>query len=261
MAKQQARKQPIEPVTPAGGGVRLPKAAEVVARALRRQIVGGELRDGDHLPNENEMINHFGVSRPTMREAVRVLEAERLVEARRGTRTGPQVRVPGPEIVARPAALLLEFSGVTLGDVMVARAAIEPESARLLALRGKQAACNELESILDDEVLVAGKAGLARSSARFHRRLVELSGNATLGMMAGMLHEIVEKHTTAALKQLRSVRDEDYQRMIRSYRRLIELARAGDADKAEAHWRRHMKSSQTQLLGGLKDTLVRDIID
>ena len=62
-------------------------------------------------------MEHFHVSRPTLREAVRVLESEGLVEVRRGSRTGARVRVPGPEAVAKPAALLLELSGATLADV------------------------------------------------------------------------------------------------------------------------------------------------
>ena len=59
-------------------------------------VVDGQLKDGDFLPNEAELMAHFGVSRPTLREAVRVLESERLVEVRRGSRTGARVRVPGP---------------------------------------------------------------------------------------------------------------------------------------------------------------------
>src|SRR5206468_8691169 len=85
------------------------KTAELVAGTLRRMVVDGQLKDGDFLPNEAELMAHFGVSRPTLREAVRVLESERLVEVRRGSRTGARVRVPGPEIVARPAGLLLEL--------------------------------------------------------------------------------------------------------------------------------------------------------
>ena len=95
----------------AGTAVRSPKTAELVAGTLRRMVVDGQLIDGDFLPNEAELMTHFGVSRPTLREAVRVLESERLVEVRRGSRTGARVRVPGPEIVARPAGLLLELSG------------------------------------------------------------------------------------------------------------------------------------------------------
>ena len=128
----------IGPAAVAAGAaaVRSPKTAELVAGTLRRMVVDGQLKDGDFLPNEAELMAHFGVSRPTLREAVRVLESERLVEVRRGSRTGARVRVPGPEIVARPAGLLLELSGATIADVMVARAGIEPMAARLLAESG-----------------------------------------------------------------------------------------------------------------------------
>ena len=105
-----ARNTPLAPmmgpdaVAPRGGTtIRSPKTAELVAGTLRRMVVDGQLKEGDFLPNEAELMTHFGVSRPTLREAVRVLESERLVEVRRGSRTGARVRVPGPEIVARPA--------------------------------------------------------------------------------------------------------------------------------------------------------------
>src|ERR1700681_2033294 len=101
----------------ASRGVRSPKIAELVARTLRRMVVEGQLKDGDCLPHEAHLIAHFQVSRPILREAVRVLESERLVEVRRGSRTGAKVRVPGPETVARPGALVLAISGTTLGDV------------------------------------------------------------------------------------------------------------------------------------------------
>ena len=118
-----ARNTPLAPMIGAdsvaqrsGTQIRSPKTAELVAGTLRRMVVDGQLTDGDFLPNEAELMTHFGVSRPTLREAVRVLESERLVEVRRGSRTGARVRVPGPEIVARPAGLLLELSGATIAD-------------------------------------------------------------------------------------------------------------------------------------------------
>src|SRR5271167_1979222 len=112
---------------------RVPKAAEIVARTLRRMVVEGELKDGDFLPNEAELINHFGVSRSTVREALRLLESDGLVEVRRGSRSGARVRMPGFEIVARPVSLLLQVSTATIADVMTARSAIEAVAARLLA--------------------------------------------------------------------------------------------------------------------------------
>src|SRR5258707_6771762 len=135
---------------PASAAVRSTKTDELVAGTLRRMVVDGQLKDGDFLPNEAELMAHFQVSRPTLREAVRVLESERLVEVRRGSRTGAKVRVPGAEIVARPAGLLLALSGATLADVMTARTAIEPQAAKLLAEEGTAEAHEELARLVDD---------------------------------------------------------------------------------------------------------------
>jgi GntR family transcriptional repressor for pyruvate dehydrogenase complex len=250
-------------VTPiSGGAVRSPKTAELVARTLRRMVVDGKLKEGDFLPNEAELMTHFAVSRPTLREAVRVLESERLVEVRRGSRTGARVRVPGPEIVARPAGLLLELSGATIADVMVARAGIEPAAARLLAESGTQQAFDELEAIATETIPAAWESGrLAEATAAFHRRMVELSGNSTLGMIAGMLHEITERHTAATISEKRSVPRAQYDKLLRSYRHLIDLVRARDGAEAEAHWRRHMDTARELMLKGHETIKVRDVME
>ena len=204
---------------------------------------------------------HFGVSRPTLREAVRVLESERLVEVRRGSRTGARVRVPGPEIVARPAGLLLELSGATIADVMVARAGIEPIAVRLLAEAATPAAYDELEEMLVHDVRAGWESGrLAETTGEFHRRLVELSGNATLTIIAGMLHEITVRHTAFVMKEGRKVSKADYDKLTKSYRRLITLLRSGDGAAAEAHWRTHLDTARPLLLKGLETVKVRDVM-
>ncbi|MCV7282435.1 FadR family transcriptional regulator [Mycolicibacterium flavescens] len=246
------------------GSVRSPKTAELVARTLRRMVVEGQLKDGDFLPHEADLIAHFGVSRPTLREAVRVLESERLVEVRRGSRTGAKVRVPGPEIVARPAALLLALSGTTLADVMTARTSIEPPAAKLLAEHGTAEAHEELRRLVA-EVPAAWEAGrLAAASAHLHRRMVELSGNATLGIIAGMLHEIGERHTAAAISGAstdNNIAKSEYTKLHKSYVRLLDLVEARKGDAAEAHWRRHMEAASAAMLRGHEKTRVRDIMD
>ncbi|MGO9283214.1 MAG: FadR/GntR family transcriptional regulator [Mycobacterium sp.] len=245
----------------ASGAVRSPKTAELVAGTLRRMVVDGKLKEGDFLPHEAKLMAHFQVSQPTLREAVRVLESERLVEVRRGSRTGARVRVPGPEIVARPAGLLLELSGATLADVMTARIAIEPAAAKLLADSGTDDARKELERLVA-EIPSAREAGeLARATANLHRRLVELSGNATLAMIAGMLHEISERHTAAAFLGAHNVVPKaQYSKLLRSYGRLVDLVAAPNGVEAEAHWRRHMENASAALLKGHEKTKVRDIM-
>ena len=245
----------------AGAPIRSPKTAELVAGTLRRMVVDGQLKDGDFLPNEAELMTHFGVSRPTLREAVRVLESERLVEVRRGSRTGARVRVPGPEIVARPAGLLLELSGATIADVMVARAGIEPMAVRLLTEAATPAAYDELEDMLVRDVRAGWESGrLAEVTGEFHRRMVEMSGNATLTIIAGMLHEITVRHTAFVINERRQVSKADYDKLTRSYRRLITLLRSGDGAAAEAHWRKHLDTARHLLLKGLETIKVRDVM-
>ena len=241
--------------------VRSPKTAELVAGTLRRMVVDGQLKDGDFLPNEAELMSHFGVSRPTLREAVRVLESERLVEVRRGSRTGARVRVPGPEIVARPAGLLLELSGATIADLMVARSGIEPMAARLLAESGTPEAFDELERMLAEDIPAGWESGrLAETTGAFHLRVVEFSGNATLGIIAGMLHEITVRHTAFVFKEGRPVSKANYEKLMRSYGRLIRLLRTGDGNSAEAHWRKHLDVARELSLQGLEDVKVRDVM-
>lgn len=224
-------------------------------------VVEGQLKDGDFLPNEAELMAHFGVSRPTLREAVRVLESERLVEVRRGSRTGARVRVPGPEVVARPAGLLLELSGATIADLLTAKSGIEPMAARLLAEFGTDDAFDELDRLLE-ELVAAGyqTPQLAEATGAFHLRVVQLSGNATLSIIAGMLHEITVRHTAFVFKERRPISKADYETLIRSYRKLMQFLRSGDAAGAEAHWRKHLDKSRELLLAGLESVAVRDVM-
>src|SRR5437879_1261153 len=97
--------------------MRVPKTAELVAAYLRRQIVRGELVEGDALPPEAQLMGQFGVSRPTLREAFRVLESESLILVRRGSRSGARVQPPAIGVAAQYAAFLLQVRGVTLKDV------------------------------------------------------------------------------------------------------------------------------------------------
>src|SRR4051794_13190056 len=93
------------PTSTIGEQVRVPKMAELVAGHLRRQIVRGELAEGAALPTEAALMQQFQVSRPTLREAFRVLESESLITVRRGARGGARVQLPNADVAARYAGL------------------------------------------------------------------------------------------------------------------------------------------------------------
>ena len=101
--------------------VRAPKTAELIATHLRRQIVRGDLTPGETLPPEHQLMEQYGVSRPTLREAFRILEAETLINVRRGVRGGARVLAPDASVAARTIGVLLQMQGTTIDDVYEAR--------------------------------------------------------------------------------------------------------------------------------------------
>ncbi|MFD4295205.1 FadR/GntR family transcriptional regulator [Rhodococcus sp. NPDC058505] len=234
--------------------IRTPKTAEIVARTLRTMIIEGALKDGDHLPHEADLMDRFAISRPTLREAIRLLESDGLVEVRRGSRAGARVCVPGPEVVARPASMLLELSGATIADLFVAREAVEPDAARVLAAEGSEEDFDELARMVEEDLPAsyASKTLVAGLSA-FHLRVVQLSGNAPLAIIAGMLYELTRHDTGPAVLETDEDRElyaANLKLAVRSCRRLIRLLRSRDADAAFSHWRKHVVNARPFLIDG-----------
>lgn len=233
-----------------------------IADELRSLIVAGALAEGDSLGHEPDLVERFGVSRPSLREALRILEAEGLVTVVRGVRGGVVVHQPDGRTTARAAALLLQARNVSLADVFQARSLIEPIAAMTIATtRGRKAAVNELRALIADEVdAIEDPERFGATNARFHERLVELAGNQTLGIVAEMLNEIVARAVVAVSGTDGAGSVAVRRRGIRSQERLLELLDAGDGAAAEAHWRAHMQAVGRVMLGQAAATVV-DLMD
>lgn len=234
-----------------GTPMRAPKTAELIAGHLRRQIVRGELKAGETIPPEQQLMEQFGVSRPTLREAYRILEAESLIGVRRGARGGAQVLEPDPMVAARHVALLLQLQGTTIQDVYEARLVGEPACARLLATRRTQQDLADLRAVADDlaQLLAAETTpDMSRWSSttyRFHELIMQRCGNKTLAVQGAVLADIVAVHLAQAIATGMS-REVDrqparFRKTLRSYEKLIRLVEEKDADGAEQHWRAHME--------------------
>jgi GntR family transcriptional repressor for pyruvate dehydrogenase complex len=223
-----------------------------VADELRRLIIAGELDEGDSLGHEPELIERFGVSRPTLREALRILEAEGLITVVRGVQGGVVVHRPDRRQAARTAALVLQARNVPLADVFEARTILEPIAVRMVAQARNRAACaRRLRKLIADEVAAIDDAvAFGQANARFHEELVSMGGNQTLGIVAEMLDEVVSRAVTAVAQAGAA----------ESEARLVELIEAGDADGAEDHWRRHMTVVGKVMLGQQAKTVI-DLLD
>lgn len=236
---------------------------QLVADELRRLIVSGELDEGDSLGHEHDLIERFGVSRPSLREALRILETEGLISVVRGVQGGVVVHRPDQRLTARTAALVLQARNVRLADVFDARSILEPAAVQLVAsARNRRALAARLhELIAEQEAAIDDPEAFGRANARFHEELVAMAGNQTLAIVAEMLNEVVARAVT-----LVSQADEDgsavrtRRRGVSSQARLVALIEDGDADAAEAHWRAHMAVVGRVMLGQ-KATTVIDLLD
>jgi DNA-binding FadR family transcriptional regulator len=246
-----------------GSQLRVPKAAELLAARIRGQIIRSELKEGDALPAESELMERFGVSRPTLREAIRVLEMESLLRMRRGSRGGALVTAPDPQVAARAVGVLLQLRGVSLQDIYEARMMIEPMAARRIAeARDATAAINDLR----------GRNDAARESIRdfrefphrswlFHRGLVEATGNQTLTVLIQTIADIIELQLTRRYSRPMGPAEVEEQvrlnlKSVRADDKLIKLLESQDADGAEAYWTKHLTAAGATVLGDDADKVI-----
>jgi GntR family transcriptional regulator, transcriptional repressor for pyruvate dehydrogenase complex len=232
--------------------LRIPKTAELIANTIRRWIVQGDLKENDALPSETELLQQFGVSRPTIREAFRILESESLIYVRRGAGGGARVQIPNEAVAGRSVGLLLQLRGTTLADIWAARLLIEPPLAGQLANSHTEAALAELrESIEAHKENLLNPTGFALATAHFHYLVTTLAGNQTLALLAGLLDEIFQLHATrVATDQSRNLDHAQLNKTtLRSHTKLVTLIEAGEAAPAEAFWKRHLELAGTVMLG------------
>ena len=255
-----------------GVPVRAPKTAEIIASRIRGRIVRRELEPGTALPTENELMTQFGVSRPTLREAYRILETESLISVRRGVGGGAKVLTPDVSVGARYVGLLLQFDGVTIADVYEARAALEPICAAMMAGRRDPKAIAELDECIERVAQLIAKSpnripeahAWSRTTYAFHELVLAGSGNKTLALQGGLLQEVVATHyaATVADKFAENTKPERFRRVLLSFRKLAALVAAGDREGAQKHWSKHMQTAATTLLGAdVKNKRIVDLFD
>ena len=225
---------------------------EIIADELRALIVSGEVAEGESLGREPDLVERFGVSRPSLREALRILEAEGLITVVRGVLGGVVVRAPDVRGTARTASILLASRNVTLGDVHDARSVIEPAAARILATSpGRKDAVADLRGLVERQAAVIDDpSAFGEANAAFHERLVVLAGNQTLAIVAEMLNEVTAWAVTEVSRSI-AARDAaaTRRRGMRSQERLLELIAVGAGIEAEEHWRSHMAAVGKVMLG------------
>ncbi|WP_071053836.1 GntR family transcriptional regulator [Pseudofrankia sp. BMG5.36] len=176
------------------GQVHLPRLADVVADRIRELVLEGELKDGERLPPLDALLDQFRVSGPSMREALRVLEAEGLIEVQRGSIGGAVVHRPNARMAAYTIALVLRSGGTSKGDVAEALAMLERLCGMACARRSdrESTVVRELRAINAKARNLADGDELTFNDAmlEFHTTLVQRCDNDTLRLLTRALASI-----------------------------------------------------------------------
>jgi len=213
-------------------------AAEQIAAQIRAAITQGELPAGSRL-SEQELAAEFGVSRPTVREAVKLLAAANLVRSSRGAAGGTfVVGLPNPSVLAAPIgemiALWFHAGSTSLAQVDEARATIEDACVRLAAERRTDADLTAIEHAIDDAdgPDVDSDTFLALD-LEFHVAISKAAKNPVLEMSMTAIHMVrpwtntLYEHISPAL-------------ILEQHRQILDALRAGDAEQAAAALTTHL---------------------
>ena len=171
----------FEPVRPSRA------SADVVAQ-IREAILSGKVKPGDRLPTERDMAQQFGVSRVTIRDALRTLEAGGLIRVKIGGGGGPYVTQPDIAILTDSLSAHFQLHGATLRELAEARMALETTAARLAAERATEEDIAALSAALTGQ-----NPSTATRSLDFHTTLVAASHNRALLIMFSATRALIQE--------------------------------------------------------------------
>jgi GntR family transcriptional repressor for pyruvate dehydrogenase complex len=200
--------------------VRRVRSFDDVVAQLREAILAGHVEQGQRLPGERELSQIFGVSRPTVREALRSLEASGVIEIRLGKSGGAFAITPASTVVGDAVATLINHEGASLRDLAEFRLSFEPENAWLAAQRADEQEIALLMSLVRDaREATAGPESweaINEIDARWHEALARATKNTlrigiSQGIRDAVMHQIralkptAEQHATSIPRDLARV--------------------------------------------------------
>ena len=210
---------------------------EQIVLHIREAIAAGELRPGDRLPTESELAHQFGVSRPTVREALKVLEALNVLKSSTGPRGGTFVTeldcLGVAEYLKDSLALILHVNGLTLEELCSAREAIEIPMVGQSALQRTEEDLAALRRIIEEDNYKDSDSII--SDISFHRAISGASKNRMLSLFMDSLH------LTMRMLAERYIMPEAKQASQRQHQGIYEAILHQDKDLAEVRMREHLK--------------------
>jgi DNA-binding FadR family transcriptional regulator len=230
------------------------RVAETVAARLRTRILAGD--DAYRLPTQDQLVQEFGVSHPSVREALRILETEGLVTVRRGSVGGAEVHRPDATSAAYHMGLALQGGQVTLHDLADGLQLIEPLCAAECARRDDRitAVVPPLRANVEASAALTGDGpAFTRTAREFHDLLVALTPNGTVRYVISGLVALWSAHEQAwaetAARHGEYPSPADAETVVEVHRRITDEIEAANEAAAQRVARGHLAATQAILLG------------
>jgi GntR family transcriptional repressor for pyruvate dehydrogenase complex len=213
-----------------------------VVDQVQEAIVSGRLRPGDSLPSERQLRKQFGVSRGTLREALRVLEEKRLIEIRLGLNGGALVREANADAVSEGLAFLIRHRMVSLAHLAEFRESVEGLVTEMAARRATADDVQALLSLMHQAAALV-KTGISRWDAfvrideRLHMKLADAAANPIFRLVLRSVHDNIHRYYDRFLSMGESEMMENYNDL----QNIVDAVATHDADRAGRLAREHVR--------------------
>ena len=224
--------------------VAVTRASSAIVDQIRTAILGGRLKQGERLPPERELAAQFGVSRVTVRDALRSLEATGLVEIRVGARGGAFVRSPSKERVGEGILDYLTMSSVTSEDVTELRMVLELGIIPLVCERATEEDIEDLLALCHRarEALAAGTYDMSMS-VEFHTRVAHAAHNGAIELLLPSL----QGPLLMSLEEAQQVAPEMGRKGTQEHLAFVEAVRDREVDEAVRIMRAHLERTAARV--------------
>ncbi|MBW8706659.1 putative L-lactate dehydrogenase operon regulatory protein [Streptomyces sp. MBT84] len=240
---------PVKAAAPAEGlfkAVSSSRVSQLIVDQIRMLLKEERLQPGDRLPSERELCTQFGVSRVTVREALRSLEASGLVEIRLGARGGAFVTAPSSRRVGEGLADLLSLSPLTATEVTEARLVFELGIVPLIIERATEEDLDALRALCDEHAEAVNQGTYdMEMSADFHTRVAACTHNGAIEMLVQSFHGPL----LMSLREAQSIEPQMGHRGSKEHRKFVEAIAARDAEAATEIMRTHLQRTASRVKG------------
>jgi GntR family transcriptional repressor for pyruvate dehydrogenase complex len=233
--------------------------ADMVADELRNRIISGEIDEGATLPRQEDLVLEFGISLPSLREALRILETEGLVSVRRGN-AGAIVHRPSSDAAASMLGAVLRWHNVVLEDLAATLRLIEPLAAGICADQPDRAQITERLRALNDQAAESLSDGTAFTVAAraFHDEISRSCGLVTLRYVLGTVERLWTDYEEAWAHEHSQVGTyptiDECKLVLAAHEGVANAIKKGNRSAAETVMRHHLEDTQKVLLGDAGDT-------